>query len=205
MLKSPKSHIMRKEENQTMNDLHVDSAPPIVGTTVLAVRVGQKSAMAGDGQVTLESNHTILKSGAKKVRKIYKDSIIAGFAGSVGDAFSLFDKLEGHLEEKRGDLLKAAVELAKEWRTDRVLRQLQAMLLCMDKSRILLISGTGEVIEPDEPCIAIGSGGAYAMAAARALMRFTDLDAPTIAREALKIAASICIYTNDHITCEELE
>jgi len=178
--------------------------PLFMSTTVLALRVGGKSAMAGDGQVTLETNHTVLKSTARKVRKIYKDSVIAGFAGSVGDAFTLFDKLEGHLEEKRGDLLKAAVELAKEWRTDRILRQLQAMLLCMDKSRILLISGTGEVIEPDEPVLAIGSGGPYAMAAARALMKFTDMDAPTIAREALRIAASICIYTNENIVLEEL-
>ncbi|HHW19452.1 MAG TPA: ATP-dependent protease subunit HslV [Firmicutes bacterium] len=178
--------------------------PQFLSTTVLAVRVNGKSAMAGDGQVTLEANHTIIKASARKVRKIYKDSVIAGFAGSVGDAFTLFDKLEGHLEETRGDLLRAAVELAKEWRTDRILRQLQAMLLCMDKSHLLLVSGTGEVIEPDEPVLAIGSGGPYAVAAAKALMRFTSLDAPTIAREALKIAASICIYTNENIVIEEL-
>ncbi len=181
------------------------NGPSITGTTVLAVRVGSDSAMAGDGQVTLEANHTVLKSGAKKVRKIYKNSIVAGFAGSVGDAFTLFDKLERHLEETRGDLMRAAVELAKEWRTDRVLRQLQAMLLCMDKSRILLVSGTGEVIEPDEPILAIGSGGAFAMAAAKALVKFTDLDASSVAREALKIAASICIYTNENIVVEELQ
>ncbi|QUL98590.1 MAG: ATP-dependent protease subunit HslV [Candidatus Fermentithermobacillus carboniphilus] len=178
--------------------------PQFLSTTVLAVRVNGKSAMAGDGQVTLEANHTIIKASARKVRKIYKDSVIAGFAGSVGDAFTLFDKLEGHLEETRGDLLRAAVELAKEWRTDRILRQLQAMLLCMDKSHLLLVSGTGEVIEPDEPVLAIGSGGPYAVAAAKALMRFTSLDAPTIAREALRIAASICIYTNENIVIEEL-
>ncbi len=173
-------------------------------TTVLAVRVKDVSAMAGDGQVTMEANHTVIKSGARKVRKIYKGQIIAGFAGSVGDAFTLFDKLEGHLEETRGDLLKASVDLAKEWRTDRILRQLQAMLLCMDKSRILLVSGTGEVIEPDEPVLAIGSGGAYATAAAKALLKFTDLSAREVATEALKIAASICIYTNDNIAVEEL-
>ncbi len=179
--------------------------PLFRSTTVLAVRVGNTSAMAGDGQVTLEANHTVIKSGARKVRRLYHDSILAGFAGSVGDAFTLFDKLEGHLEESRGDLLRAAVELAKEWRTDRALRQLQAMLLCMDKKRILLVSGTGEVIEPDEPVLAIGSGGSYATAAAKALVKFTDLDASAIAREALKIAASICIYTNDNIVVEELK
>lgn len=178
--------------------------PLFHSTTILAVRVGNKPAMAGDGQVTLEASRTIIKGGARKVRRLYHNSIVAGFAGSVGDAFTLFDKLEGHLEESRGDLLRAAVELAKEWRTDRVLRQLQAMLLCMDKKRILLVSGTGEVIEPDEPVLAIGSGGPYATAAAKALVKFTDLDATTIAREALKIAASICIYTNDNIVVEEI-
>jgi ATP-dependent HslUV protease subunit HslV len=178
--------------------------PQFVSTTVLAVRVGDKMAMAGDGQVTLEANHTVLKAGARKVRKIHKNQIIAGFAGSVGDALTLFDKLEGHLEETRGDLQRAAVELAKEWRTDRNLRQLQAMLLCMDKSRILLVSGTGEVIEPDDAILAIGSGGPYAMAAARALVKFTDMDAAAVAREALRIAASICIYTNENIVVEEL-
>lgn len=175
-----------------------------ISTTVLAVRVRGKSAMAGDGQVTLEANHTVLKAGARKVRRIYKDQIVAGFAGSVGDALTLFDKLEGHLEETRGDLQKAAVDLAKEWRTDRILRQLQAMLLCMDNSRILLVSGTGEVIEPDDDILAIGSGAPYATAAAKALVKFTDLDAGTIAREALKIAAAICIYTNENIVLEEL-
>jgi ATP-dependent HslUV protease subunit HslV len=190
---------LKGAENMT-----VESKPFILGTTVLAVRARGKAAMAGDGQVTLETNHTILKSGARKVRKLYKNSVIAGFAGSVGDALTLFDKLEGHLEETRGDLPRATVNLAKEWRTDRVLRQLKAMLLCMDKQHLLLVSGTGEVIEPDEPVLAIGSGGAYAMAAAKALMRFTDMDGADIAREALKIAASICIYTNDNIVVEEL-
>src|SRR5690606_26936729 len=172
--------------------------------TVLAVRARGKAAMAGDGQVTLETNHTILKATARTVRKLYKDSVIAGFAGSVGDALTLFDKLEGYLEENRGDLLKSTVNLAKEWRTDRVLRQLKAMLLCMDKNHLLLVSGTGEVIEPDEPVLAIGSGGAYATAAAKALLKFTNMDAADIARESLKIAASICIYTNDNIVVEEL-
>lgn len=178
--------------------------PQFVSTTVLAVRTRGKAAMAGDGQVTLEGNHTVLKSGARKVRKIYKNQIAAGFAGSVGDALTLFDKLEGHLEETRGDLQKAAVDLAKEWRTDRILRQLQAMLLCMDKSHILLVSGTGEVIEPDDDILAIGSGAPYATAAAKALVKFTDLDAGTIAKESVKIAASICIYTNENIVLEEL-
>ncbi|MGE5578704.1 MAG: ATP-dependent protease subunit HslV [Bacillota bacterium] len=182
----------------------MSDSPKFVSTTVLAVRRNGKSAMAGDGQVTLESNHTVLKAGARKVRKIYKDQIVAGFAGSVGDALTLFDKLEGHLEETRGNLQKAAVDLAKEWRTDRVLRQLQAMLLCADRSRILLVSGTGEVIEPDDEILAIGSGGAYAMAAAKALCRFTDMDAASVARESLKIAASLCIYTNENIVVEEL-
>ncbi len=182
-----------------------ESRSGFISTTVLAVRAGGKSAMAGDGQVTMESNHTVIKAGARKVRKIYKGNILAGFAGSVGDAFTLFDKLEGHLEETRGDLMRAAVDLAKEWRTDRMLRQLQAMLLCMDKSKILLVSGTGEVIEPDDPVLAIGSGGPYATAAARALAKFTSLDASAIAKEALEIAASICIYTNHNIAIEELE
>lgn len=178
--------------------------PRILSTTILAVRARGKAAMAGDGQVTLETNHTILKATARKVRKLYKDSVIAGFAGSVGDALTLFDKLEGYLEENRGDLLKSTVNLAKEWRTDRVLRQLKAMLVCMDKNHLLLVSGTGEVIEPDEPVLAIGSGGAYATAAAKALLKFTNMDAADIARESLKIAASICIYTNDNIVVEEL-
>lgn len=181
-----------------------NEAPKFVSTTVLAVRRDGKSAMAGDGQVTLESNHTVLKAGARKVRRIYKGQIVAGFAGSVGDALTLFDKLEGHLEESRGDLQKAAVNLAKEWRTDRMLRQLQAMLLCADRSRILLVSGTGEVIEPDDEILAIGSGGAFAMSAAKALMKFTGMDAASIAKEALSIAASLCIYTNNNIIVEEL-
>jgi len=179
-------------------------SPAFISTTVLAVRKNGKAAMAGDGQVTLEASHTVLKAGARKVRKIYKGQIVAGFAGSVGDALTLFDKLETHLEETRGDLGRAAVDLAKEWRTDRVLRQLQAMLLCVDKSRILLVSGTGEVIEPDDDILAIGSGGAFAMAAARALVRHTDMAACDIAREALKIAASLCIYTNENIVVEEV-
>ncbi len=177
----------------------------ILSTTVLAVRARGKSAMAGDGQVTLEGSNTILKTTARKVRRIYKDSVIAGFAGSVGDALTLFDKLEGYLEQTRGDLMKSTISLAKEWRTDRMLRQLQAMLLCMDRSQLLLVSGTGEVIEPDEPIIAIGSGGPYATAAAKALYRFTEMDATSIARESLRIAASICIYTNENIIVEELD
>jgi ATP-dependent HslUV protease subunit HslV len=174
-------------------------------TTVIAVKIGDQGAMAGDGQVTMNSNHTILKSNARKVRKIYKNSVLAGFAGSVGDALTLFDKLERYLESTRGDLLRSAVDLAREWRTDRMLRQLQAMLLCMDKDRILLVSGTGEVIEPDSPFLAIGSGAPYATAAAKALVEHTQMKATEIAKEALKIAASICIYTNDNIVIEELK
>ena len=180
------------------------NGPLIKSTTILAVRTGGKSAMAGDGQVTLEESRTILKRGARKVRKIYNGKILAGFAGSVGDALALFDKLEGHLEETRGDLQRAAVELAKEWRTDRVLRQMKAMLLFMDKDHILLVSGTGEVIEPDDNVLAIGSGAPYATAAAKALLRHSRLSAGEIASESLKIAASICIYTNENILVEEL-
>lgn len=182
------------------------ASPVFHGTTIVAVRARGRSAMAGDGQVTMEAGpgSTIIKSGARKVRKLYGDRILCGFAGSVGDAFTLFDKLGSHLEESSGDLMRAAVNLAKEWRTDRVLRQLQAVLLCMDSERILLVSGTGEVIEPDEPVLAIGSGGPYALAAARALLRHTEMSAPEIAREALKLASEICIYTNDNIIVEEI-
>lgn len=189
-----------------MNSSRLCRMPVFYGTTIVAVRARGKSAMAGDGQVTMESGSspTIIKAAARKVRKLYGDRVLCGFAGSVGDAFTLFDKLGSHLEESSGDLMRAAVNLAKEWRTDRVLRQLQAVLLCMDAEHILLVSGTGEVIEPDEPVLAIGSGGPYALAAARALLRHTDLDGPAIAREALKLAAEICIYTNDNITVEEI-
>jgi ATP-dependent HslUV protease subunit HslV len=158
--------------------------------------------MAGDGQVTLE--HTVMKHTAKKVRRIYQDRVLAGFAGATADAFTLFAKFEEKLEQYNGNLLRAAVELAKDWRTDRILRRLEALLIIADKDHSLVISGNGDVIEPDDGVTAIGSGGPYAQAAAKALIQFSGLDARAIAEEAMKIAASICIYTNDRIILEEL-
>ena len=172
------------------------------GTTILSVRHKGRVVMAGDGQVTLE--HTIMKHTAKKVRKIYHDRVLAGFAGATADAFTLFAKFEEKLEQYNGNLLRAAVEMAKDWRTDRVLRRLEALLLVSDSERSLILSGNGDVIEPDDGVTAIGSGGAYAHAAARALTEFSDLDARAITEAAMKIAASICIYTNDRIVVEEL-
>jgi len=172
------------------------------GTTILCVRHKGKVVLAGDGQVTLE--HTIMKHTARKVRKLYHDKVLAGFAGATADAFTLFTKFEEKLEQYNGNLLRAAVELAKDWRTDRVLRRLEALLLIADSERSLIISGNGDVIEPDDGVTAIGSGGPYAHAAAKALSEFSDLDAKAIVQEAMKIAASICIYTNDRIAIEEL-
>jgi len=171
-------------------------------TTILCVRHKGKVVLAGDGQVTFE--HTIMKHTARKVRKLYHDKVLAGFAGATADAFTLFTKFEEKLEQFNGNLLRAAVELAKDWRTDRVLRRLEALLLVADSEHSLIISGNGDVIEPDEGVTAIGSGGPYAHAAAKALTEFSDLDAKTIVQEAMKIAASICIYTNDRIAVEEL-
>jgi ATP-dependent HslUV protease subunit HslV len=175
----------------------------IRATTILAVRKDGKAAMAGDGQVTL--GETIMKHKAKKIRFMFNDSVMVGFAGAAADAFSLFEKLEGKLEKFNGQLPRAAVELAKDWRTDKILRKLEALLLAMDREHTLIISGTGDVIEPDEAVAAIGSGGPYALAAARALVEHSDLDAATIAREAMKISASICLYTNDEIMVQEIE
>ncbi len=158
--------------------------------------------MAGDGQVSL--GDTIMKHKATKVRYMYKEKVLVGIAGAAADAFNLFDRLEGKLETYNGNLTRAAVELAKDWRTDKILRRLEALLLAMDKEHILIISGTGDVIEPDESVAAIGSGGPYALAAARALSAHSDLDAGAIARESMKIAASICVYTNDHLVFREL-
>jgi ATP-dependent HslUV protease subunit HslV len=158
--------------------------------------------MAGDGQVTLE--HIVMKHTARKVRRIYQDRVLAGFAGATADAFTLFAKFEEKLEQYNGNLLRAAVELAKDWRTDRILRRLEALLIIADKDHSLVISGNGDVIEPDDGVTAIGSGGPYAQAAAKALIQFSGLDARAIAEEAMKIAASICIYTNDRIILEEL-
>lgn len=172
-------------------------------TTIVAVKKDGKTAMAGDGQVTF-GNSTVMKHQARKVRRLYHDKVIAGFAGSVADAFSLFEKFEVKLEQYRGNLQRAAVELAKEWRMDKVLRRLEAMLIVANEETLLIISGNGEVIEPDDGIAAIGSGGSYALAAARALCRHTKLGAGEIVREAMQIAASICVYTNEHITVEEI-
>jgi len=174
----------------------------IHSTTVLVVRHQGRAVMAGDGQVTF--GNTVVKQGARKIRRLYKDQILAGFAGSAADSFALFARFETKLEEYRGNLERSAVELAKDWRTDRLLRRLEAMLLVLDKSSTFLLSGTGDLIEPDDGIIAIGSGGVYALAAAKALAQNTSLDAHVIAEQAMHIAASICIYTNDSITIEEL-
>lgn len=172
-------------------------------TTVLAVRKDNVVAMAADGQVTL--GNAIMKSQAKKLRKIYDDKILLGFAGSTADAFSLFDKFEAKVSEYRGNIVRASVELAKEWRTDKILRKLEAMLITADKNNILIISGSGDVVEPDYGIAAIGSGGNYALAAARAYMESSKLSASEIAKKSLEIAADICIYTNNSITVEEVK
>jgi ATP-dependent HslUV protease subunit HslV len=172
-------------------------------TTILAVRRGDRAAMAGDGQVTL--GQTVMKGKARKVRRLGEGGrVVAGFAGASADAFTLLDRFEAKLKGHQHNLGRASVELAKEWRTDRFLRRLEAMLIVMDSSTTLLISGTGDVIEPDEGVIAIGSGGNYALAAARALVQHTALGATEIARESLRIASEICVYTNDNIIVEEL-
>lgn len=172
-------------------------------TTIVAVKRDGRVALAGDGQVTFGQN-TVIKKRARKIRRLYKDKVIAGFAGSVADAFTLFEKFEGKLEEFHGNLQRAAVELAKEWRTDRVLRRLEALLIVANADDLLIISGGGEVIEPDDGVAAIGSGGPYALAAARALVKHTPMAAGDIAREALSIAADICIFTNENIIVEEI-
>lgn len=172
-------------------------------TTILAVKKGEKVAIAGDGQVTF-GNNTIIKNTAKKVRRLYDGKVIVGFAGAAADSLTLCEKFEGKLESYQGNLIRAAVEMAKDWRTDRVLRRLEALLVAANKDSLLLISGTGEVIEPDDGIASVGSGSPYALAAARALLRNTDLSPGKIAGEALKIAAEICIYTNDTIIIEEL-
>ncbi|MBW1909430.1 MAG: ATP-dependent protease subunit HslV [Deltaproteobacteria bacterium] len=174
----------------------------IRATTILAVRKDGKAVMAGDGQVSL--GETIMKHKATKVRYMYEDKVLVGFAGTAADAFNLFERLEGKLETYNGNLARAAVELAKDWRTDKILRRLEALLLAMDKEHIFMISGTGDVIEPDESVAAIGSGGPFALAAARALVEHSDLDAITITQKAMKIAASICVYTNDQVVVQEL-
>jgi ATP-dependent HslUV protease subunit HslV len=174
----------------------------VMGTTIIAVRHKGQIAIAGDGQVTV--GNTVLKHGARKVRRLYKDQIVAGFAGSTADAFTLFEKFESKLEQYHGNLSRAAVELAKDWRTDRMLRRLEALLIVADRDHILVLSGTGDVIEPDDGVAAIGSGGPFALAAARALVRYSNLGAKSIVHEAMHIASQICIYTNDQIVMEEL-
>jgi ATP-dependent HslUV protease subunit HslV len=171
-------------------------------TTVLAVRHGDRAVMASDGQVTF--GDTVVKQTARKIRRLYNDRILAGFAGSAADSFALFSRFEAKLEQYRGNLERSAVELAKDWRTDRMLRRLEAMLIVMDAHATYLLSGTGDLIEPDDGIVAIGSGGAYAMAAAKALARHTGLDSRAIAEQAMHIAAEICIYTNDTLTIEVL-
>ena len=172
------------------------------GTTICSVRRGNLVVMGGDGQVTL--GNTVMKANARKVRRLYKNQVIAGFAGATADAFTLFERFESKLEKHSGHLVRSAVELAKDWRTDRSLRRLEALLAIADRHESLLISGNGDVIEPEHGLIAIGSGGPYAQAAALALLDHTELDAETITRHALNIAASICIYTNTHLTIETL-
>jgi len=174
----------------------------IRATTVVAVRHRGQVAVAGDGQVSI--GNTIVKAGARKVRKLYGDRVVAGFAGAAADAFTLFARFEAKLEEHRGNLSRAAVELAKDWRSDRVLRRLEALLAVADREHSFIVSGTGDVIEPDDGLIGIGSGGPYALAAARALVANSDLDAKAIATEAMRVAATICVFTNDHLTVEVL-
>jgi len=171
-------------------------------TTILAVRRDDRAVLAGDGQVTL--GNTVVKQGARKIRRLYNDSILAGFAGSAADSFALFARFDAKLEQYRGNLERSAVELAKDWRTDRALRRLEAMLVVLDKKSMFLLSGTGDLIEPDEPVLGIGSGGAFAQAAAKALLRHTPLPPREVAAHAMRIAAEICIYTNDTLTIEEL-
>ncbi|MBI3451162.1 MAG: ATP-dependent protease subunit HslV [Acidobacteria bacterium] len=174
----------------------------IRSTTVLAVRRDGRTAIAGDGQVTVQN--VVFKHGARKVRKIHRDSVLTGFAGSAADAFALFSRFEAKLEEHRGNLERAAVELVKDWRLDRALRRLEALLIAANTDHVYILSGTGDLIEPDDGVAAIGSGGGYALAAARAMLRHTALPAAEIAREAMKIAGTMDIYTNDNISVEEL-
>ena len=174
----------------------------IKATTILAVRHQGHTVLAGDGQVTL--GNTVVKHGARKIRRLYNESILAGFAGSAADSFALFSRFESKLEQYRGNLERSAVELARDWRTDRLLRRLEAMMIVADKKSTFLLSGTGDLIEPDDGIVAVGSGGPFAMAAARALAKHSTLSARQVAEEAMTIAADICIYTNPHLTIEEL-
>ena len=172
------------------------------GTTILAIRHREKVVVVGDGQVSL--GQTVMKHNARKVRKLHHDKVIAGFAGATADAFTLFEKFEAKLEQFNGNLKRAAVELAKDWRTDRILRRLEALLIIADIDDLLVISGAGDVIEPDDGVIAVGSGGNFALAAARVLVKHSQLDARAIAEESMRVAASLCVYTNEQLTFEEL-
>jgi len=189
-------------QNKDIQIMYKNAFTGTRATTILAVRKSGRAVMAGDGQVSI--GDTVMKHKANKLRFMYNDNVLVGFAGAAADAFNLFERLEGKLEKFNGNLTRAAVELAKDWRTDKILRRLEALLLAMDTGHTLIISGTGDVIEPDESVAAIGSGGPYALAAARALMAHSDLDTASIAREAMKIAASICIYTNEEIIVQEI-
>ena len=208
--KSGQLGIARKwEQPQQKNAVKNQGQPLDLGdgrrirsTTVICVRRGDRVVMAADGQVSLGS--TVMKGSAKKIRRLYNDKVLAGFAGSTADAFSLFSRFESKLEQYAGNLGRAAVELAKDWRTDKMLRQLDALLIVADTQQTLMLSGTGDVIDPDEGIMSIGSGGTYALAAARALMQNTEMTAREIAEKAIKIAGEICIYTNDQVTIEEL-
>jgi ATP-dependent HslUV protease, peptidase subunit HslV len=182
--------------------MYTNNSGIIRATTILAVRKNGKAAVAGDGQVSF--GDTIMKHKATKVRPMYDGKVLAGFAGAAADAFNLFERLEEKLETYSGNLTRSAVELAKDWRTDKILRKLEALLLAVDHEHMFVISGTGDIIEPDEDVAAIGSGGPYALAAARALVEHSDLDAEAIAKEAMKIAASICVYTNEHLVIHKL-
>lgn len=174
------------------------------GTTILAVRRGNTVCMAGDGQVTMGQS-IVMKHSARKVRRLYQGRVLAGFAGSTSDAFTLFERFEAKLEEHSGNLIKASVEMAKDWRKDKYLRRLEAMITVADERNLLVLSGTGDVIEPDDDAVAIGSGGPYALSAARALLQNTPLEAEEIVKEAMRIAAEICVFTNDNLTIETLK
>lgn len=179
-----------------------NSGPTLHGTTILAVRHRGKVVLAGDGQVSMQN--TVIKHHARKVRRIYNEQIMVGFAGATADALNLSERLEAKLERYNGNLMRSAVELARDWRTDKILRRLEALMLAADQQHLFLISGNGDVIEPDENVIGIGSGGVPAQAAASALMRHADMDAVQVAREAMKIAASLCVFTNEQLTLEEI-
>jgi ATP-dependent HslUV protease subunit HslV len=198
-----KNRHRQKKSPESGHPIDLADGRRIRSTTVICVRRGDRVVMAADGQISVGS--TVMKGSARKIRRLYNDKVLAGFAGSTADAFSLFSRFEAKLEQYAGNLGRAAVELAKDWRTDKMLRQLEALLIVADASQTLMLSGTGDVIEPDEGIMTIGSGGSYALAAARALLANTELSAREIAEKSMKIAGDICIYTNNNITIEELE